>query len=267
MIFVALPAPWRKINLGIVDGQVQMAPLYLNLVTKVLPGGLDRPSVIEAVTNDPDNLYRHDIDLTEANEFITDEEIRWYLEEYPRKPVLEQSSAAAVSRALKQYGRASQIQKSPIVTSKRRSQDALVLNIWGSTEVSPVQHHFWEILENIELWDASLGFKHVSILRSVCAEDDNASPPPDHFEEGKLRFLFVVARRTKDGKYIDKIDPRIVTQPAFNVLKKHKYTLEGEILRPPTWSAFQQALQLKPKGYYYMVHFDMHGYVDKDSQK
>jgi hypothetical protein len=246
-----------------------MAPLYLNLVTKHLPGCLNRPSVIEAVNNDPDNADRHNIDLTEANEFITDEAVRWYLEDYPRKPVLNQSSAAAVSRALKQYGRAlaSQIQKCPFVTSKGRSQDALVLNIWSAEPVSPVQRHFWEILENVDLWDASLGFRQVSVLRSVYAEDDNAAPPPDHFEEGKLRFLFVVARRTKDGKNIDRIDPRIVTQSALNVLKKHKYTLEAEILRPPTWSAFRQALLLKPKGHYYMVHFDMHGHVDQDSQK
>jgi hypothetical protein len=210
------------------------------------------------------------VDITEVVAKTSDEKVRWYLEEYPRKPLLEQSAAAVISQDLKRYGRtlASQLQKCPLIASKRRSQDELTINVWDGSPTSPIQQHLWEILEDSKLWDSSLRFRHVNVQRLVLPEDEDA-PPPDASVSlssyQKVRILFIVARKAKDGKFIDKIDPRIVTKPAFDSIKKHKYTVEGEILHPPTWKALEEAISSHPKGHYTVIHFDMHGYVSAES--
>ncbi|KAL4971326.1 hypothetical protein BDW66DRAFT_155767 [Aspergillus desertorum] len=199
-----------------------------------------------------------------------EENLKWYLEEYPRNPLLQQRRAAFTAAELKAYGRslADQLVKCPILQSSTTSE--LVLRISSFQNARSLQQLHWELLEDLEAWGPANRFRTVHIDRWVLC--DNPEAPFLGFNGKRVgqkhRILFVVARRTEDGKAVDNIDPQLVTKPALREIRKRsKYIIEAEILRPPTWDSLVRTMNSRPVGYYDMVHFDMHGYVHEETQR
>lgn len=247
-----------------------MAPLFLNIVDTDEPQQTQGKFVVKVFANGNGLSDAHLLDISGAVEIVSEDEVRWYLEQYPKKPLLEHARAASVSRTLEAYGStlAIELQKCSLFKLGNDAPDELVLNVCSVDDISPVQQHHWEVLEDTKLWNHVPKIRKVTVIRSIIPEDEETNHPPLlKAEVKKLKILFVVARQAKNGVSIDRIDPRIITRQAFNVIKKHKYTVEGEILYPPTWSALQNALSSHPRGHYFMVHFDMHGRIDQDSER
>ena len=193
-----------------------------------------------------------------------EEELRKYLEEYPRQPILGSTNARLVSKDLKSYGRllAKQIEASGVLHQPTSKKEALHIGITSEEDTSELQKLHWEVLEDMSLWSEKYQFASVCVARYVVSSNPSSLstfPKPERF-----RILFVVARRngTGDSKVPD-IDPQLITLPIFQMLKKmNKYVCEGEMLRPASWNSLDAYLRKHPVGYFEMVHFDMHGFFD-----
>lgn len=250
-----------------------MAPLYLSLREAPSPAVETTAAYVEARQWRAEVIKigtdeRYPIEIRDPWEASEESGLEWYLQDYPRLPLLKRSDAAFVSKRLKEYGRnlADQLKACPFL---RGYSGELILSILAQTGVCPLQRLHWELLEDAQFWGESHRFRKITVLRSVYASNPDAPFMGASGKKGsqKHRILFVVTRRTADGKAIDNIDSTLVTQPAFAQIKKKKYLAEGEILRPPTWKAFEELLMSRPMGYYDVVHFDMHGHVDETEQR
>ncbi len=198
-----------------------------------------------------------------------EQELEWYLQDYPKNPLLNQGRAAVVSRLLKGYGRnlAGQIKACPLLQSHRGE---LLISIIAVAEACSLQRLHWELLEDADAWAEDRGqrFTKITVERAVSTDNPSLWIRASGKKDGqKHRILFVVSRRTADGQRIDDIDSTLVAGPVFAHIKKKSLLAEGDILRPPTWKAFEELLMSRPVGYYDVVHFDMHGHVDRTNQR
>ncbi|KAF3210922.1 hypothetical protein TWF192_000051 [Orbilia oligospora] len=121
----------------------------------------------------------------------------------------------------------------------------------------------WELLELFQLQELYSNLDiHVSRVPTLAS-----ITPSEKFEarwiskkpEG-LNILVVVAR--PNGK--QDIPYRNITLPLANIANAFSsQALSIDIVRLGTWDAVRNALAAKPSGHYHLIHFDVHGYVEK----
>ncbi|MGB8657505.1 MAG: CHAT domain-containing protein [Candidatus Zixiibacteriota bacterium] len=83
---------------------------------------------------------------------------------------------------------------------------------------------------------------------------------PELSAEGPFRILLVIARP------FGKLDVPLgtVARPMLDALRPLRPRMQLEVLRPPTFDAFQKLLNDR-RGYYHLVHFDGHGVFARPS--
>ncbi|KAF3089194.1 hypothetical protein TWF594_005861 [Orbilia oligospora] len=121
----------------------------------------------------------------------------------------------------------------------------------------------WEVLELVQLQELhpnlDIHVSRVPTLASITPSEKFEASWASKKPEG-LNILVVVSR--PKGK--QDIPYRNITLPLANISNAFSsQVLSVDIVRLGTWDAVRNALAAKPFGHYNLIHFDVHGYVEK----
>ncbi|KAI0515484.1 hypothetical protein F5B22DRAFT_607474 [Xylaria bambusicola] len=221
----------------------------------------------------------------------------WYLETYPLPPPQPmtpdevysqrdeahefQCRADIVQTKLEQYGE--QLHKSlKIEAFKFLNTQYLHINIWEAQKCSETTRSFgihqilWENLEKPHIWRSTsimASRLQVAVKRIVMAPPCPGLPWESRrvTRKSPLRVLLVVARnlrKTAENRYED-LKPHIAQIHLLSVQDDlvplwFSPQVELHIARPGSYSALEEILTEEGKGYFDLVHFDLHGDTNDD---
>ncbi len=199
---------------------------------------------------------RHDITIRDPFADVPKREalLEWYFESWVDRPYLDEVDAERAAASVRDYGE----QLFDQLFSDRRAYhnydkggDDLHFEIVGT----PAFHALhWEALRDPDK-PLPLATEHPFVRRNVeqVATEISVQPSPT------LNVLLVTARPSgrRDVGY------RTIQQPLFDALDDAHLHTHLDIVRPGTWEALvrhlEQTRTQHGKGYYHIVHFDLHG--------
>ncbi|KAG0641311.1 hypothetical protein HOY80DRAFT_1135409 [Tuber brumale] len=203
-----------------------------------------------------------------------EENLEWYLEEFATTSPLSRSRAHEVSSSLKEYA-AGLIKGFALeeVVNHVRGQNAGgeepgitffidVETLPSESAESSLHIIHWEILENLDLWPVEIKGRIV-VRRKVADLELRQSHPADEVNRA-FNILLIAARDLSLGE--NEIGHTLVAPELVKVLVDlpNETPVDLEIVRPGTWEVFKANLEARPRGYYRLVHFDLHGRVRVD---
>ena len=216
-------------------------------------------------------------------------EIFWYLENYAKSPFDADRAAKAV-RLMKRYTASlvEQLHFEDVISGLKfqdgdEDQSVLIVDIVetmkdfkGTHSPPSIQRVLWELLEQPSSWSTKVRVRHRLSLPNTPHSTSTFqnghlrlwkpldSPSKSHYS---LNVLLVIARDLDPNK--PEVDPTIGLKPLIALQDELreavgvKPRLSLEIVRPGTYAALRKHLQIatmkRGKGYYHLVHFDMHG--------
>ncbi|KAM6510496.1 hypothetical protein FSOLCH5_010936 [Fusarium solani] len=215
---------------------------------------------------------------------------RWYLQQYVQLSPFSLDRAAKAEALLDEYPRKllRQLPLRQAVLSHINDQiyslthNIISIDIYqrdsdGGDQPEDNMHQlFWETLESRELWGYPTW--HVIVRRCMKRQAALLAPQPETINpwvdgdgSATINILLVVARDlTSNPSVYDDVSPSIATTTLLK-LRDHLNKVPGriklnvEVVRPGTFEAFKEHLQrteqTRGRGYYHIVHFDMHGRV------
>jgi len=198
--------------------------------------------------------------ITINNPFSAAEEERleWYFERYLKFPFIESVKADQARESIKGYGRTLFEQvfgdreaRAKYSTASQEGLENLCVEIIGSPEFFHLLH--WEALNDPNKGPIALEVPLVrNTLKPRFIEAKAQSSPT-------IRLLIVTAR--PNGR--SDIGYRTVSRPLVESMRRAAITVKIDILRPGTYEALIRQLEdvrnLHGKGYYHIIHFDLHG--------
>ena len=186
-------------------------------------------------------------------------ELAWYFEQYLKHPYMDQVRAAQAAKSVQQYGESlfKQVFANPDAYGDYRDalRSGFELQILGQ----PAFHALhWESLK-----DPNQG-EPLALSQSVVRKPLGLNRPFQPIQAQTspvLNVLLVVAR---PGERQD-VGYRTISRPLVEMVRDVKLRVNIEILRPATFQALSQHLetvnQEQGKGFYHLIHFDVHGAV------
>ncbi|CUS09161.1 unnamed protein product [Tuber aestivum] len=202
-----------------------------------------------------------------------EENLEWYFEEFATSSPFSHSRARDVSSSLRKYAAelikgfaleevVDHIQEQNTGGAEAGITFFLDVETLPSepTELSLHMIH-WEILENLDLWPR--GIKGRIVVRRAIADLELRQSSPDIVNRC-FSILLVAARNPGGGE--GESGHTLVAAELVKVLVDlpPETPVDLEIVRPGTWGLFKASLETRPRGYYRLVHFDMHGRVRVD---
>ncbi|KAH7124995.1 hypothetical protein B0J13DRAFT_647100 [Dactylonectria estremocensis] len=208
--------------------------------------------------------------------------VKWYLEEYVDDP-FEATKATQAASLILEYGQ--------VLASQLSSHG--ILPHQGDLEIevnTPYRDHgqqgdshpekalsrsslhdlHWEVLEDVTIWPRDHKFRSVSVFRTIGVQSEDGSTllnkrgaTKDHHLEAQEQFniLLVVARPRVDCDIVYQLVSRHLVAITERITKDNpEVKVSINLLRPPTWKAFQDALSGRR---YDLVHLDMHGVIEE----
>jgi len=195
--------------------------------------------------------------------------LRWSLEDHALKSPFETEKCEQSLKELEEYRiklfESLQFRKHlPELDRKMR----VVIEISEGKLDSGFQQISWEVLEDPSLWS-----EHEDETRNIEVRRMYATKPiKDYKFFGSFSILYVVARPWQDRDTF--IDHRLISRSLVQTLDKaspSSVQVNLEIVRPGTWPALVDHLEssrvLNGRGYYDLVHFDMHGSVEEEGEQ
>lgn len=149
---------------------------------------------------------------------------------------------------------------------------------FGGDAESIIHGLHWEALENPEIWPSHLR-PCLIVRRKVQSNDLLTHGPIIAIRSQSFRILLVVSHslsqavptRSGGGKVAN---PRLVARPLADIVRQLTKGMVGttapiqlEIVRPGTWKSLQAHLNRRGKGYFHLIHFDVHGKVIHDKAR
>lgn len=193
----------------------------------------------------------------------TEERLRWYIEEYPERPIDPAPAIAGeVEEELEQLGEAlfdallGQPASEPVRERVSGAMDRLRVEIVADTLAADALP--WELLR-----DPTTGTDLALTARSFTRTTTAAmGGPAAHRKDEAIRILLVIAR--PEGR-LD-VPFRSIAEPLLRELTAARASAEVDVLRPPTFEQLQKVLRdaRSASRPYDLVHFDGHGLFDPD---
>jgi hypothetical protein len=189
---------------------------------------------------------------TIVSPFSTEQEnaLAWYLDQYANNAE-KKKQAKKVAASIEGYGKQlfKQVFKDNADIYARYyevRQKELLIEITGS----PAFHSLhWETLHDPEL-SQPLALD-VPIVRKY-----HKSPTFSMGEDSHTINLLIVTARPHGQQ---DVDYRTISRPIVDDLRQAKLPVKIHILRPGTYHALTDHLAKQKKGYYHIIHFDVHG--------
>ncbi len=193
----------------------------------------------------------------EPGEIESDQEqrLRWYFEELLSSPFTDREKAKRARLSIADYGEslfAGLFKQNEALAEWRtlvNGLDKIRIQVFSKDPGFQALH--WEALKD-PMESNPYCLKGVEILRT-----SGAATPDLAVQSGScLNLLMVTAR--PGGK--NDIEYRTITRPVIETLEKNRMPVRVHLLRPPTFQALIEHLRVK-KGFYHILHFDVHGSV------
>ncbi|KAF8850417.1 hypothetical protein BDZ45DRAFT_731600 [Acephala macrosclerotiorum] len=179
--------------------------------------------------------------------------LRWYFEDYVEKDPFQKSKAEEAKAMIEIYGQ-------KLVQALQLSRlDIKGGDIQFDIMAGDMDDIFWETLEQMNHWPSSIATTTVLVTRRVDCTIPSTLAPREPTCQKCINILVVISRPQMDRD----IPHRFVSSTIIHVAELAKGRARVEIVRPGTFEAFVQHLDSHPKGYFDIVHFDMHGNANK----
>ena len=184
-----------------------------------------------------------------------EQELEWYFEDWLRYPMLENVKAHRAKESIKKYGEElfKQVFQTDIKAYSKYNQLRSNLNQL-EIEIESITPEFhaihWEALQDPDL---PRPFTIDSVLIRKSAESRIIEAKVK--DSPTINLLVVVARPKEERD----IGHRTISRPLVEAIRNAELPVNIELLRPGTYEALSQHLEAKGRGYYHIVHFDVHG--------
>lgn len=202
---------------------------------------------------------RYQITITPPFDAKQESHLAWYFEKYLAFPFTETVRFEQVGNSIENYGEHlfKQVFQAPDAYGDYRDalRTGFTLEILGS----PAFHALhWESLKDPN-HPQPFALEHVIVRKP--SHFNTAYQPITPQESPTLNVLLVVAR--PNGR--NDVAYRTISAPLVNMVRTAQLRVQFDILRPATFQALIQHLEnvktQKGKGFYHIVHFDVHGAV------
>lgn len=229
--------------------------------------------------------------------------LAWALEQYPTRQPFESHRARSVTKSLTTYGRKllEQLGLSEILTNpgalaspsgknvkdgkdsaKHKEKDATPKAWILDVEALEAQGRFhslhWEALENPQIWTANTRpgsrLQKLIIRRKITINQLSIQNSTITIKSDVFRILLVVTHSMSAGIADGTSgNPRLVAGPLMELVLKLTKERKGaspvhlEIVRPGTWGALVDHLEKRGRGWFHLVHFDVHAKFDHEAQE
>ncbi|EJT79452.1 hypothetical protein GGTG_04536 [Gaeumannomyces tritici R3-111a-1] len=219
--------------------------------------------------------------LGRGNPASDEDLIKWCLEKHVREP-FEATKADSAGRLIREYGQALalQVSSSGLLPVEGHLEIEVGTPDGGAGGpghvVSSLQRLHWEVVEDVTVWPENHKFQSVGVCRTTTSAADTVPAAASAFPQVRtgaeveprarkhFNILLVVSRPGGAADVEYQLVSRCLVDIADRVSKASpdlKVVLE--VLRPPTWAAFQARLSEDSARRYDLVHLDMHGAVRK----
>ncbi|RFU30417.1 hypothetical protein B7463_g5906, partial [Scytalidium lignicola] len=211
---------------------------------------------------------------------ITEEDLRWYLEDYAPKYPYDITRASQVEVDLMTYGQTLvdsfqvlSIEMVRLVLSSYKNEDEpIVIDVLDNECPSLLQAIHWEVLESAASWNPEAsGHANVLVRRKIVSSFPRLVPTDlSSRKKPTFNILLVNSRPNK----VKDINPLLGIRGIIETLSKLeprlRDTINFEIVRPGTWSAFEDHLIFRTNQWHQsggtgpwfdIVHFDVHGEI------
>ena len=205
-----------------------------------------------------DDTHQFPVILKNPHDPETEQHFEWYFEQYIHEPYTAESHVEACKAELTAYG-------------ENLFQQIFMHNVHIYFHyMNAIQHYGYEEIF-IELIGSTTEFHsiHWSSLKDPKFEIPLAANgivfyrknmQPKYIEANVkpspvINLLIVTARPGEE----DDVNYRTIQRPLINVIRNAKLKVKPHILRPGTYQSLVKHFQEMPKGYYHIVHFDLHG--------
>lgn len=179
--------------------------------------------------------------------------LRWYFEDYVEKDPFQASKAEEAKVMIDVYGQR-------LVQALQCSRlDIKGKDIRFDIMAGDMDDIFWETLEQMSHWPSSFAPTTVLVTRRVDCAIPTALALQEPARQKCINILVVISRPQMDRD----IPHRFVSSTIIHIAELAKGRARVEIVRPGTFEAFVQHLDSCPKGYFDIVHFDMHGNANR----
>ena len=232
--------------------------------TCVLPSA-QPPSRIHSPQSDTSQAIRVNVilipSMVQYLSPVFEEELRWYMEDFPTLNPFQAPRASTVAQQLVAYGSDLAESVTNSISSLGKSANQyLFLKINVVREEDDIMDAIlWEILEVCSLWPASARPTSVSVERMTTAKltPDEALIIQDHTNPRARNILAITSRPQVEND----IPHRLITRPILDIVEasKNKQSITFDVARPGTFEALKEALQTQDVGFYDVVHLDVHG--------
>ena len=238
--------------------------LCLAVETCVLPSAR-RPSRMHSPQSDTSQAIRVNVilipSIVQYLSPVFEEELRWYMEDFPTLHPFQALRASTVAQQLVAYGSdlAESMTKSISSLGELANQHLCIKVNVGREKDDFMDAILWETLEMCSLWPTSARPTSVSVERMTTAKlrPDEALTIQDHTNPRARNILAITSRPQVEKD----IPHRLITRPILDVVEasKNKQSIRFDIARPGTFEALKEALQTQDVGFYDVVHLDVHG--------
>lgn len=202
------------------------------------------------------------------------QEVRWYVEDFAMRDPFSQARANKATESQLRYGKRLVSAIRPFIdevlgikpeNTSAHSWGAVHLLVAGNGTGSSLHSLLWEIIERVECCNPPTFFAVTRVAERDPNDEQSILPGKEpSSSEQHFRILYVSARPSLRND----ISYRAISRHIWELLKRtdgqHSQILL-DFVRPGTWTKFQSVLKDRGKGYYDLVHFDMHGTINKHS--
>ncbi len=183
-----------------------------------------------------------------------------------------QARAETVTQSVLQYGKQLISAIQPFINevlevqpehASAREWGAIRLLVHGDGSESSLHSLLWEIIERVECCNAHTLFTIARVVERDSNDLSHITPRIYPSNSEHFRILYVSARPGLEND----ISYRAISRHIWKLLKQtdgNSPQISLDFVRPGTWMKFCSVLK-DFKGYYDLVHFDMHGTISKRS--
>jgi hypothetical protein len=226
-----------------------------------------------------EKVLREDLSLHDPLKGEEKKDCQWYLEEYLGHEPYSTTRARKAAALLEGYGKSlmHQLQLSDLISESDQNLTVEIEDVSGSNSGHNSVHQLsWELLEDGGLWKVptlSVCVRRLSGIpgKPVLSRERMVSWSHCRRSKQQINILLVIARDLeRNSRATTDINPFIVSDLLAAVKSrlnsaKAPVDLNLEVVRPGTWKALKLHLErthrLHGRGYFHIIHFDVHGKV------
>jgi hypothetical protein len=202
-------------------------------------------------------LFSYQIHVTDPFSSDQETDLKWYLEERATSDPFAEARTTAVEKSLETYAKTLYGNVEPAFSKVNLdvASEQVCLSIIDQTSDKSIHRLHWEALE------------HPTLRCNICVyrvqeETDIEASKEMPNKKTSLNLLFMTARKMDRTK--TDVDQRLILRPVLGFIAEKSSTMpiDFDVVRPGTYEALELLLGQR-KGYYDLIHFDVHGQVSK----